>query len=395
MIKIKSHKYRLYPNKTQRDLMSKTFGCCRFVYNNHVASFNSYDKETNTKPIYSTPKELKETQEFLSEVSQGALQQKLMDFKKSTKNFFRQSRKGTGTPKFKSKYNKQSFRLPNQKCSVVDNKVKLEKLGLVKYSKDRELPLGHRILSMTISLETNGQYFVSINFEYEQTIKTKENKQNVGGDLGISKLITLSDGLQFNNPTIFSKNQAKLKTAQQHLSRKKKGSYRRKRQVIKVSKIHKDISNSREWYLHNVSKYIVDNYNEIGLEDLDVSSMFKENKSLNRNLSDSSMSKLKKYITYKQKMYYDKEIVLYPRFEPSTKLCSSCGHIQKMNLNDRVFNCNECESSLNRDLNASINIKNKTVGVNAVYNQTLSDNKTLHPLVGYEQIALKRSHNKL
>lgn len=366
---IKSFKYRLLPNKTQQQLMTNTFGCTRFVWNKYVDVFKSYDKDNNPKPVYKTPKDLKKEFEWLGEVSQSALQQKIRDFQQTKKQFFNKKRKKLiGIPKYKNKYSRQSYRLPNQKFKVFENRIQLEKVGKVKFKKDRALPADIKLLSATISKETNGNYYISINFEIEKPkYENKENKSNVGIDLGVSSIATLSDGVQFENPKCFDKNHAKLKEAQQHLSRKKKGSNRYKKQKLKVAKIHKKIKNQREWYLHNISRFIVDNYNEIGMEDLRVDSMMRS-KMMSKSIADSSMSTLKKFITYKQKFDYNKDVVLLGTFEPSTKECSGCGHIQQMKLSDREFACTGCEEiKMDRDLNASKTIKNKTVGINTAY----------------------------
>lgn len=386
---IKSFKYRLLPNKTQQKSITKTFGCTRFVWNNYVGIFKSYDAENNPKPIYSTPKELKKEFEWLGEVSQASLQQKIRDFQQTKTQFFNKKRKGRiGIPKYKSKYSRQSYRLPNQKFKVIGNKIQLEKTGKVKFKKDRDLPADAKLLSVTISKETNGNYYISINFETKKLkYDDKKNKHNVGIDLGVSSIATLSDGIQFENPKCFVKNHAELKKAQKHLSRKKKGSNRYNKQRLKVAKIHKHIKNQRDWYLHNISRYIVDNYNEIGMEDLRVDSMMRS-KMMSKSISDTSMSKLKTFIIYKQKFDYNKDVVLLGTFEPSTKECSGCGNIQHMTLSDREFVCTGCGViKLDRDLNASKTIKNKTVGVNTDYKRGEIVRPKIHSNVGWRRIS--------
>lgn len=386
---IKSFKYRLLPNKTQQELFSKTFGCTRFVWNKYVDIFKSYDKENNPKPTYKTPKELKQDFEWIGEVSHTALQQKIRDFQQTKTQFFNKKRKKLiGAPQYKNKYSRQSYRLTNQKFKIYDNKIQLEKIGNVKYIKDRNIPVDSKLLSVTVSKETNGDYYISINFEIEKPkYGNKENKPNVGIDLGVSSIATLSDGIQFKNPKCFDKNHAELRKAQKHLSRKKKGSNRYNNQKLKVSKIHKTISNQREWHLHNISRFIVDNYNDIGMEDLRVDSMMKS-KMMSRSIADSSMSTLKKFITYKQKFDYNKDVVLLGTYEPSTKECNGCGNIQHMTLSDREFVCTSCgEIKMDRDLNASKTIKNKTVGVNTDYKRGEIVRPKIHSNVGWGQIS--------
>lgn len=391
----KSYKYRLYPNNKQQELLNKTFGCVRFYWNNLTETFNSYDKESNPSPKFKTQKELKKDYEWLSEVSAAALQQKKRDFDEAKNQYFNKNRKALiGRMKFKSKRNKQSYRLPNQKFKIEPNKIRLEKIGFVKMVMERELPINSKLLSVTVSRNSSGEYYASINFETEQKVKNKKSKENVGIDLGLKEIATLSNGLQFHNPKVFIKNQCELAKAQRHLSRKKKGSNRYKKQARKVAKIHQSITNKRDWHLHNISKFIVENFNEIGMEDLCVKGMVK-NKRLSKSISDTSMSKLKQLIAYKQKEY-DKEVKLLGRYEPSTKECHGCGSIQVMALSDREFVCENCgEVTMDRDWNAAIVIRNKTVGVNAVQ-QTWSNIKTkLHHDVKWQLLRSVENNNNI
>lgn len=390
---IKSFKYRLLPNKTQQELITKTFGCTRFVWNKYVDVFKSYDKDNNPKPVYKTPKDLKKEFEWLGEVSQASLQQKIRDFQQTKNQFFNKKRKKRiGSPNYKNRYSRQSYRLPNQKFKIFNNRIQLEKIGRVKYVKDREIPENAKLLSVTVSKDVSGDYYISINFKTKnKKYESKRQKPNIGIDLGVSSIATLSDGIQFGNPRCFDKNHAELRAAQKHLSRKKKGSNRYKKQKVKVAKVYEKIKNQRVWHLHNISRYIVDNYNEIGMEDLRVDAMLKS-KMMSKLISDSSMSTLKKFITYKQKFDYNKDVVLLGTYEPSTKECSSCGYIQQMKLSDREFVCTGCgEVKMDRDLNASITIKNKTVGVNTNYKRgEVVRPLEVHPDVLWRLISEKR-----
>lgn len=381
----KSYKYRIYPNVKQQIKLAKTFGCVRVYWNGLVASFNSYDAENNPNPTYKTAKELRSEIDWMQEISAGALQQKYRDFDQTKKQYFNKGRrKKIGRMSFKKKSNNQSFRLPNQKFYIKENKIQLEKIGKVNIVVDRNIPENAKLLSVTVSKNASNQYFASINFEIEQPIKTKKSNENLGIDLGVSSIATLSNGVQFANQKKFRENQSKLRSAQKHLSRKKKGSNRYHKQRFKVAKIHQKTTNQRDWHLHNISRWIVENFNEIGMEDLAISNMVR-NRKLAKSISDASMSKLKQFISYKQKEY-GKEVKLLGRYEPSTKECHGCGSIQVMSLSDREFVCENCgEVKMDRDLNASIVIKNKTVGVNAV-ERASSDIKTLHPLVGVKQL---------
>lgn len=376
----KSYKYRIYPNKGQLVKLSQTFGCVRFVWNKWAESFNDQEVE------YRNSTELKVEFPFLNEVSAASLQQKQRDFLEFKKQFFSKNRKKkVGRCNFKSRRNKQSYRLPNQKFRIEGNKIRLEKIGWVRFDNHRQIPEGAKLMSITISKNTIDQYFCSINFEYEKQIIKKDNP-TVGIDLGVKELAVLSDGLVFENPKFYSENQAKLRISQKHLSRKQKGSNRWNKQRKKVAKIHLNISNSRDWHLHNVTKFISDNYSNVGVEDLNVSGMLK-NRKLSKSISDASFHKFKTLLSYKVKEQGN-EVMNLGRFEPSTKECSCCGHIQDMKLSDREFICKSCGVIIDRDLNAAKNIRNKTVGVNAVERSWTDCKPNLHPQVGVRFVDL-------
>lgn len=373
MNKFVSYKYRLCPNKTQATLLNKTMGCVRFVWNCNVAIFNSYDKETNLTPIFKTSTELRKEYQWLKEVSAAAIQQKEMDFKEFKKQRFSNNRKKKmGNPSFKKKGYRDSFRLPNQKFKILDNKIHLEKIGKVKMIIDRELPIG-KLMSVTISKNPSGQYFASILINTEKQPLPKTNK-SVGIDLGLKAFIVTSDNEIVNNPRYFRKNQSKLKKIQQHLSRKKKGSNRRNKVRLKVAKLHNKISNQRDYFLHNVTTNLVRKYDKIVIEDLDVAEMVKNHK-LAKSISDASFAKFRQYLSYKCD-WYGKELIVINRFEPTSKKCSCCGWIKKdLTLKDRQFNCEQCSLSIDRDLNAALNIH--SVGVNTELNQAQRDSKSV------------------
>ena len=350
---IKSHKYRLYPNKTQEVLLAKTFGCVRFYWNNLVETFNTYNKDTNPLPTYKTQKELKADYEWLSEVSAAALQQKFNDFNEFKKQFFSKSRKKKiDFPSFKKKNNRQSFRLPNQKFKVIGNKIQLEKIGKVKMVVDRELPEG-KLMSVTVSKNPSGQYFASILIETEINYKPITNKE-VGIDLGIKTFSTQSDGVEISNPKFLRKNQAKLHRMQQHLSRKQKGSNRRNRCRVKIARLYQKVTNQRDWFLHNYSTSLINNYDRIYIEDLNVSGMVK-NHCLAGAISDVGWSKFTSMLIYKSD-WYGKDVVKVDRFFASSKTCSCGAKNDDLKLSDREWVCTSCGSVNQRDRLAANNI---------------------------------------
>ncbi len=352
----KAYKYRIYPNRTQQTLLNKTFGSVRFYWNNLVATFNSYDKESNPNPQFKTQKELKEEYEWLGEVSAAALQQKMQDFREFQKQLFSKSRKKSiGRPNFKKKSNKQSYRLPNQKFKVLGEKIQLEKIGKVKMVIDRPIPDDAKFVSVTVSKNCAGQYFVSICVETNIYHKNKTN-ETVGIDLGLKEFATLSDGVVVHNPRYFRENQSKLKRVQQHFARKKKGSRRREKCRLKVARLHNKVANQREWFLHNVTAMLVENYDVLYIEDLNVKGMMANHK-LAKSIADVSFYEFRRQLEYKCQ-WYGKELVVIGRFEPTSKICSCCGwKNDNLTLKDRTFKCEQCGIEIDRDLGASINIK--------------------------------------
>lgn len=230
----KTNSKSMYPNKTQEELLAKTFGCVRVVWNACVDSFNSYDKETNPNPKFPTKSDLVIEKPWLNEVSAATLQQKQRDFIEFSRQYFNKNRKEKlGKPNYKNKHDNQSFRLPFPKFKITNNKIRIEKIGWVKIVIDRGVPDNARFISCTVSKNRAGQYFVSVLVETEQCYKQKTSK-TVGVDLGIKTLATLSDGIAVENPHFLCENQAKLKRMQRHLSRKKLGSNRRNKCRLKV-----------------------------------------------------------------------------------------------------------------------------------------------------------------
>ena len=352
---LKSYKYKLLPNEEQSVLLNKHFGSIRFIYNYFLNERkNEYESNKNILNYYDNAKALTELKKeddylWLKEINSQSLQDSLKNLETAYKNFFKFKK---GFPRFKSKKHKNSFAVPQ---SV---KVKGEYLHIPKF-KDGIKMIKHRdfkgtIKSCTISLSTTNEYFVSIlvntdHIPYDKTGKT------VGIDLGLKDFIITSDEKKYKNSKYTKTYARRLKAAQQHLSRKIKGSNRNKEQRLKVTKIHKKITNSRIDNLHKVSTDLVRKYDNIILEDLNIKSMIK-NPKLSKYIADASWGKFIELLTYKTS-WNDKNIIHIDRFFPSSKTCNKCGYInQDLNLNMREWTCKRCHSHHDRDINASINI---------------------------------------
>jgi putative transposase len=369
---LKSYKYKLKPNEEQIVLLEKHFGSIRFVYN-HFLNERKREYETNRQSINyldnsKSLTELKKQEEFswLNEINSQSLQSSLKHLDDAYNGFFKKRAK---FPKFKSRKSKNSFKVPQF--------VKLEngKLNIPKFKEPIDLILSRKfdgkIKSCVISKTPTNEYFVSILVETEH-IKLPKTGKSVGIDLGIKDFVITSEGYKYKNNRYTKKYQTLLKRAQQHLSRKIKGSNRYELQRLKVAKLHKKITNSRLDNLHKVSTELIRKYDTIVLEDLNIKGMIKNHK-LSKHIADASWSKFIELLTYKAE-WNDKEIVKIDRFFPSSKTCSCCGYInQNLKLDMREWTCPSCKTKLDRDLNASKNILKE--GYKIISDGT-SDNKS-------------------
>ena len=362
-MKSKSYRYRIYPSKEQEVLLSKTFGCVRVVWNRGVAVFNSWDKETNPSPIYQTSTEMRHELEWMREVSAAAVQQKEMDFKVFRKNFFSKTRKTKIKGcKFKSKYDKQSFRLPNQKFELEESTIRLEKIGSIPVVIDRRPSTDCKYMSVTVTRDKTHKYFVSVLVEENTQPRFEPTGKSVGIDLGLKHFLTLSSGEKIENPRWFRESQARLRKAQKNLSRKKKGSTRYNKCKRKVARVHGKTTNQRKWFHHQISLDLVRRFDFIGMESLNVAGM-KKNHCLAKSISDAGWSQFVSFVKYKSDWNCN-VVQEIDRFFPSSKLCGDCGAINhELKLDDREWVCVSCGVLHDRDVNASGNIEDEALRI--------------------------------
>jgi len=351
----KSFKFRIYPSKEQEVLMAKHFGACRFVFNHYLnkrketyledkKSLNYYDNANDLT-------QLKKDENFnwLKEINSQSLQSSLRNLDSSYMRFFR---KQTKFPRFKSKYDRQSFKIP-QSVSLKENQLIIPKFkDGIKINLHTEF--NGEILFATISKSATGKYYVSLTCQVQHKPFDKTGSE-VGIDTGIKDLAILSDGTTYENIKVLKNNLKKLKYEQRQLSKKVKGSSSRNKQKQKLAITHEKITNVRKDYLHKVSTEIVKSHDIISVEDLAVKNIMKNHK-LAHVMSDVSLGTFYSMLEYKCE-WNDKQFVKIDRFFPSSKTCSKCGWInQDLTLNIREWTCPSCNEKHDRDFNASKNI---------------------------------------
>ena len=358
---LRTFEYRIYPNREQQKLLSKTFGCCRFVYNKSLeyrTSLYHKNKEQISKfKLITLCTSWKKDYPWLNEVSSIALQQAICDMDTAFTRFFRNK---SQFPRFKSKKShRYTFRICSNQCRIEGNKIFIPKLKWVTCKVSR--PLNYQIKSVTVKQVPSGKYFVCCLFD--DGLTNPKNKEityetTVGIDLGIKDFIIMSTGQKFKNIHTTKKYEKKLAHLQKELARKVKGSKNREKARIKVARAHEKITNCRKDYLHKISTMLI-NDNQINtycLETLNIRGMLKNHR-LAKAIADVSLQTFKQLMEYKAAKV-GKNILYIGMYEPSTKLCNKCGYKNNtLTLKDREWTCPNCGSKHDRDVNAACNIK--------------------------------------
>ena len=361
----KAIKVRLYPNSTQQQLLAQSFGNCRWLWNHGLSLMNQTYKETgkglSSYDIKKQIPDLKKEREWLKLTYSQCLQQVCINLNTAFTNFFYGRAR---YPKFKSKHGKQSIQYP-QNVEVKEGYLKFPKIGEVKAVLHR--PIKGSVKTVTISKNTCGEYYASILIEdgkekppsyISPSGGEREGGKAVGVDLGLSHYAITSDGDKFNNPRWMNKHERNLKIKQQQLSRKEKGSKNRNKARHQVAKVHKKVSNSREDFLHKLSRSLVDENQVIVVENLAVKNMMK-NHNLAKAISQLGWGQFCTMLKYKAEQD-GKTYVEVDRFFPSSKTCNVClNQVDSLPLDVRSWKCASCGTHHDRDINAAKNIRDE------------------------------------
>ena len=357
---LKAYKYRIYPNDGQKVQIAKTFGCCRFVYNQTLA----YRKEAYEKEKRSISKtdcnnycnrNLKKEHEWLKEVDKFALTNAIYHMDSAYQKFFKEH---AGYPKFKSRHASRrsyttNFTNGNITVDFDGNKIKLPKLKNVKAKLHRQFR--GKIKSATVSQTPGGKYYVSLLVETEHE-ELQHIDHTTGLDLGIKDLCITSDGKKYENPKTIRKYEKKLVRLQRQLAHKEKRSQNYYKTRKKIALCHEKITNTRKDYLHKISHEIISENQVIVSEDLQIKNMVK-NHHLAKSVSDASWYELTRQLEYKAK-WNGREYIKIDTFYASSQLCSTCGYqnADTKDLSIREWICPVCGTKQDRDINAAKNI---------------------------------------
>ena len=355
----KAYRYRFYPTIEQENLLRRTMGCVRLVYNKALAARTLSWYEHQERVGYSQTSSMltnwkkEEELDFLNEVSCVPLQQGLRHLQTAFSNFFAGDAK---YPNFKKKHNGGSAEFSKSAFRWKDGQVFLAKCTTslpIRWSK--QIPKGCIPSTITVKLTPAGRWFVSILVD-DYTIKPLPKiDKSIGLDMGVTSLIVTSDGDKITNPKHFKKLRKKLKRKQKTLDSKQKGSNNREKARVQVAKVYAQIVDARKDFLHKLTTQLVRENQTIVVEDLAIKNMVKNHK-LALAISDASWGELIRQLSYKCQ-WYDRELIKIDRWFPSSKRCGNCGYIiDKLPLNIREWECPKCGTNHDRDINAVKNI---------------------------------------
>lgn len=362
----KAYKFRLYPNPTQKEHFDKIFGCQRFIFNHYL----NVSKENNFKNAITYIKDyqtnLKYEKPFLQEIEEPILIKSIYKLESAIKKY---QKNISGYPKFKSKFSKISYTISNTfdnyyqkqtkniKIDLKNKEIILSNLGKIKIKGYRNLQnIPGQIINATISKEPTQKYYISILYKQIDNQTTIVPNTIIGIDLGIKKLLTLSNGITYNNNKYIKKYEKRIKMYQKRLSKKEKRSKNYYKCKEKLAIIYNKLKNARKYYIHKITKQITDTYDIIICESLQTKNMIMK-KEISKNITDATFHEIVRQLEYKS-AWKNKQFYQINPYYPSSQTCCICGNIDKKykDLSKREYVCTNCHNIFDRDYNASVNI---------------------------------------
>ena len=370
----RTYRFRIYPNPSQKELIEKTLGCSRQVYNDFLSMcIESFEKDHTFQikkyDLIKLLPEYKETFPYLKEVDSIALQQTVIHLYDAYINFFRHN---ASFPKFKKKKNDYGYTTMNINNSIhfVEDDIQIPKLGRVRVICHRPLPESFKYSMVSVS-RIGKYYYVSLlgeeeSVDYVSFIKESLNPNNsIGLDFSLSHLFVDSEGHHVDMPTYYQDSLEKLAKEQRKLSHMKKDSSHYQKQLMKIKNLHEHIANQRKDFLHKVSRKLANTYDYVFVENLDLKEMSKKKDEYKFGITifDLGYGTFLNYLSYKLE-WLNKKLIKVDRYYPSSQLCSSCGYRKTdLTLNQRHWICPECRKNHDRDYNAAINIKKEGIRI--------------------------------
>lgn len=382
----RTFKYRLYPTKSQQNIIMQQLETARWLYNELLGiKIETYNHTGNSISKYDLNKDITYLKPYIrNDNLHSQVKQNISDrIDKAFKNMFCRIKRGEkpGFPRYKGKYQYKTLTYP-QSGFKLNKKLFLSKIGDVKITQHR--PIQGTIKTLSIKKTKTNKYYAVFSCIVDVEPK-KPNNKTIGIDVGLTHFLTTDKGIKIDNPKYYRKAEEKLAFLQREHAKKKKGSKNRNKSRIKVALLHETIANQRTDFLHKISYQITNNFGRIGIEDLNVKGMVR-NHHLAKSILDAGWSILTYQLHYKAENA-GSEVNEAKRFFPSSKLCNVCGAKQDMPLHIRTFKCNNCGNIEDRDTNAAINLKNNTAGIAGI--NACGDGRVL-PSMNQEATVFKR-----
>ncbi|MBT9175450.1 MAG: hypothetical protein DDT22_01128 [candidate division WS2 bacterium] len=366
---LKSYKYKLFVTKKQQTILNTTLEECRWLYNHFLeqrkTSWEQSKKSLNYHSQAVSIAKLKQERKSLKNVHSQVLQNVAVRIDLAFKSFFRRVKAGekTGYPRFRGKGWYDSITYPQTGFKIKDGRLKLSKIGSIKFKYHRQLE--GKVKTCTIRRSTTDKWYASFSCIVEAKPLPKSDKA-IGIDVGLTSFITFSDGSKIANPRFFRQDEKDLAKVQRKLSKAEKGTPERKKRRKAVSKVHERISNRRNNFTHQEARKIVNKYGIICIEDLSTNQMV-HNRCLSKSIHDAAWSQFTQYLSYKAENAGRQIAKVNPAYTSQT--CNKCGHREVKKLSDRVHRCSCCGYVCDRDHNAALNIL--ALGTQSISNQSI------------------------